>query len=833
MNTQPSNFETLAKKNALAAAQYGQSKTEKELTEIGFLSDNSSRAVQGYVNRLLELARNASTVADFQKIVPLINEAEAVAQKDEALKDEEKSMISELAGRLNLHIRKRTALFSRIGTTLKNVVRDRANDAREKVSDRLQGTDSILGQVAGKLMQRRERERSMFEKSILSARGELYQDAADAEKERAERAKRKERNRKEEEREEQDQKRKAPKAKRKPSASPESVSPSPVSLPTTPGGGFTGEAQTNLLMGIDAGVSELVRQGAEAAERQRLRDEQAERDADNARRQKTGVSPTIIRKKGDDDTSKTAKSWFDSLKDLFAKWGVGGLLGTLFSKLGSALTSLMNGVTNGLSKLFNVVKTGLSVGWEKLASLMGGSFGSAAIAGSVGAVVLAAEGLIANKLAGVFNELMDKYPALKRDNMTLKDDVKAFTDGKQNIAKVLTATQQGKILEPVGGFETPAEFNARRQQGGFMQDEYGRGIMAGGITREEYLKKPQYQRDFLEDEWRRKNPGADQTKAARPKPFKGMDNAATGDVRSGAGMLPSGLAAPSAPTIVNPTPTSPSIEPLTASEEVTVAAPPPAPSAQAPSANLTLPGMGLGAPAAPSTSPSKAKDMSMSEAGLRALRKREGLPRGQKEGGPYTAYWDKDGKVWTIGHGLTGSIDGKPIAEGLVISAAEEEAEIRRRLTKQYEPAVKQGLQGTPVTQDMFDALVSVAYNSPKAGKNLAKKVAAGQTLTADNFLASATVKNDDGESVRLKGLENRRMSEFQQAMGPSASRSAAPLMAAARDGRSTPATIVAPTIISAPQVNGGGQGTTYMPIPILAENRDSTLRGLRSVGGV
>ena len=50
----------------------------------------------------------------------------------------------------------------------------------------------------------------------------------------------------------------------------------------------------------------------------------------------------------------------------------------------------------------------------------------------------------------------------------------------------------------------------------------------------------------------------------------------------------------------------------------------------------------------------------MTEKGLKLIMDFEGLPKNK----PLDAYWDKYGKVWTIGYGATHYLDGSPVKEG-------------------------------------------------------------------------------------------------------------------------------------------------------------------------
>lgn len=76
------------------------------------------------------------------------------------------------------------------------------------------------------------------------------------------------------------------------------------------------------------------------------------------------------------------------------------------------------------------------------------------------------------------------------------------------------------------------------------------------------------------------------------------------------------------------------------------------------------------------------------------------------EGCKLTAYQDIVG-VWTIGYGETGPY----VVKGLTITKAQADEGLWRRLRDEFEPGVVDALKGTPVTQQQFDALVSLAWN--------------------------------------------------------------------------------------------------------------------------
>ena len=140
--------------------------------------------------------------------------------------------------------------------------------------------------------------------------------------------------------------------------------------------------------------------------------------------------------------------------------------------------------------------------------------------------------------------------------------------------------------------------------------------------------------------------------------------------------------------------------------------------------------------------------MKTSEKGLQFIRR--------EEGERLTAYADIIG-VWTIGVGHTGTVDGKPVAKGMVISADKSQELLSADLSK-FESAITR-LVKVPLKQYEFDALVSLVFNIGEtnfARSTLLKKLNANDFKgAAEQFLAW---KNAGGRPVQ--GLLNRRKRE-------------------------------------------------------------------------
>lgn len=128
------------------------------------------------------------------------------------------------------------------------------------------------------------------------------------------------------------------------------------------------------------------------------------------------------------------------------------------------------------------------------------------------------------------------------------------------------------------------------------------------------------------------------------------------------------------------------------------------------------------------------------------------------EGCRLTAYKCPAG-VWTIGYGHTGTVDGKAVASGMTITAKKATELLKSDLAR-FEAAVNSYVTA-PITQNMFDALVSFAYNCGAAAlktSTLLKKLNAGNYDGAANEFPRW---NKAGGRV-LNGLVRRREREKQ-----------------------------------------------------------------------
>ncbi len=152
--------------------------------------------------------------------------------------------------------------------------------------------------------------------------------------------------------------------------------------------------------------------------------------------------------------------------------------------------------------------------------------------------------------------------------------------------------------------------------------------------------------------------------------------------------------------------------------------------------------------------PQKASPTDMSADGLAILRYFESCR--------LEAYWDADGKVWTIGWGDT----GPDVVEGLRITQAEADERLRRRLAREFVPGVLNVLT-RPANQAQLDAMVDLAYNigvEAFQGSTLVRLFNAGdQAGAAEQFPRW----NKSGGKVLL-GLRRRRAADRARFLGAS-----------------------------------------------------------------
>jgi len=126
------------------------------------------------------------------------------------------------------------------------------------------------------------------------------------------------------------------------------------------------------------------------------------------------------------------------------------------------------------------------------------------------------------------------------------------------------------------------------------------------------------------------------------------------------------------------------------------------------------------------------------------------------------AYWDADGKVWTIGWGDT----GPDVVKGSRITQAEADERLQRRLAREFVPGVLAALTRR-ASQAQLDAMVDLAYNigvSAFQTSTLVRLFNTGdQAGAAEQFLRW----NKSGGKVLL-GLRRRRTADRARFLGAS-----------------------------------------------------------------
>jgi lysozyme len=140
--------------------------------------------------------------------------------------------------------------------------------------------------------------------------------------------------------------------------------------------------------------------------------------------------------------------------------------------------------------------------------------------------------------------------------------------------------------------------------------------------------------------------------------------------------------------------------------------------------------------------------MKISDRGLDLIKRFEGLE--------LEAYQDVVG-IWTIGYGHTSMAGPPDVVPGMEISEREAEKILKRDL-QQYEEGVEKAVKAE-ITQNMYDALVSITYN---IGVSAMKRSTFIKRLNNKQYEAAAEAMhwwNKAGGRV-VQGLKNRREAE-------------------------------------------------------------------------
>ena len=136
----------------------------------------------------------------------------------------------------------------------------------------------------------------------------------------------------------------------------------------------------------------------------------------------------------------------------------------------------------------------------------------------------------------------------------------------------------------------------------------------------------------------------------------------------------------------------------------------------------------------------------------------------KEEGLRTEAYKDSKGK-WTIGVGHTGQVDGKPVGPGMKITEAKARQLFDQDVQK-FENYVNSVVK-VPVTQNMFDAMVSYAFNVGSLGPKFLKKLNSKDYAT----------KSDGGKGKADTTATSGKFGGYQTAKGVQIGKSAAKVL--------------------------------------------------------
>jgi lysozyme len=133
------------------------------------------------------------------------------------------------------------------------------------------------------------------------------------------------------------------------------------------------------------------------------------------------------------------------------------------------------------------------------------------------------------------------------------------------------------------------------------------------------------------------------------------------------------------------------------------------------------------------------------------------------EGLELEAYKDGGG-VWTIGYGHTGAAGDPKPSLGMKITLEQAKAILDKDLV-QFEKAVNDSVK-VPLTQNQYDALVSLAYNIGPSGFKGSTVLRRLNDGNYDGAAEAITWWNKDNGKV-IKGLVNRRAAERELFLTP------------------------------------------------------------------
>lgn len=134
--------------------------------------------------------------------------------------------------------------------------------------------------------------------------------------------------------------------------------------------------------------------------------------------------------------------------------------------------------------------------------------------------------------------------------------------------------------------------------------------------------------------------------------------------------------------------------------------------------------------------------------------------------GRVQAYWDKYGKIWTIGWGNTYYEDGSPVKEGDIITR-ERAKRLLGFVVPQKEKAIRPYVK-VPLNENQYAMLISLTYNCGEGNvsrSEMLKLVNAGADpqIIADKYDETCVT----AKGVYMPGLYNRRLRELKVWFSP------------------------------------------------------------------
>lgn len=169
-----------------------------------------------------------------------------------------------------------------------------------------------------------------------------------------------------------------------------------------------------------------------------------------------------------------------------------------------------------------------------------------------------------------------------------------------------------------------------------------------------------------------------------------------------------------------------------------------------------------------SSSTEKPTSLSLSEAGKASIKSLEGLASLDKNKtvigrdslpGTTLLYSYLDTKnIWTIGWGSTVMPSGIPVTQDSIITKEQADALFYKLLADTFEPGLKRNIK-VPLTQSMYDSIVSMMYNMGVSGfmkTEVATSLNAGKYEEAAAFIPAA--RNNNGT---LSGRRSKEKSLF------------------------------------------------------------------------